>query len=133
LPPGSPALVKPVGAPPATISNPRSAWPGNYPSFELQGPDPKTSSPEAAVNYWLQLHSAEIATSEQQWNVDRRAIAGAIAWEALQNPLNVSFRASGPGKPHAYSWSGPPQWTQVVEIMHPERFPRFSDSYRLER
>ncbi len=133
LPLGSPALFRVVGVPPATKPNPKSAWPGNYPSFELQGPDPKTSSPEAAVKYWLQLHAAEIAASEKQWNVDRRAIAGAIAWEALQNPHSVSWRASGPGKPHAFGWSGPPQWTEVVEILHPERFQRFTDSYRLER
>jgi hypothetical protein len=49
---------------------------------------------------WLQAHSADIVAAESKWNVDRRAIAAAIAWEALENVWPTSRRAVGPGKVH---------------------------------
>ena len=40
---------------------------------------------EMRVLAWLQEHRHEITTAERRFRADRRAIAGAIAWEALQN------------------------------------------------
>lgn len=57
-----------------------------YPSFELHGSDPHTDSPRSAVWFWLADHARRINRVAAQRNVDARAIAGAIAWEALQNP-----------------------------------------------
>jgi hypothetical protein len=51
---------------------------------------------------WLRLNQGLIINSEKEWCVDRRAIAGAIAWEALRNVKSHHFysRWSGPGKIH---------------------------------
>jgi hypothetical protein len=47
---------------------------------------------------------AKIVATESKWGVDRRAIAGAIAWEAMDNyqsSLGLGMaRFSGPGKVH---------------------------------
>jgi hypothetical protein len=56
--------------------------------------------PQTQVLSWLRHHRREIADAETRWRVDRRAIAAAIAWEALVNVRTVSIRASGPGKVH---------------------------------
>lgn len=39
------------------------------------------------VRRWLAAHRAEIVAAEATFNVDRRAIAGAIAWEAMVNVI----------------------------------------------
>jgi hypothetical protein len=52
---------------------------------------------------WLQKYGDVIAAAERQWRVDRRAIAAAIAWEALVNVRTASLRAVGPGKVHVNS------------------------------
>jgi hypothetical protein len=53
---------------------------------------------------WLRVHSATIVANEGRFHVDRRAIAGAIAWEALFNvrgALASSLgRFVGAGKAH---------------------------------
>jgi hypothetical protein len=61
---------------------------------------------QSQVLSWLQFNRSLILDAEKRWNVDRRAIAGVIAWEALENVLNSTFRfdgigrSSGPGKVH---------------------------------
>ncbi len=60
------------------------------------------SEDEMLVLAWLREHQAEIMAAEQRFHVDRRAIAGAIAWEALKNAKS-SIRAFGAGKVHAKS------------------------------
>jgi hypothetical protein len=57
-----------------------------YPSFELRGPDPHTDNPRNSVWFWLADHARTINRVAAKRNVDARAIAGAIAWEALENP-----------------------------------------------
>ena len=113
----------------------KEKWPGPYPSIELQGADPRTDDPAEAVAVWLDLHKNEIAAAAKRWRVDKRAIAGAIAWEALQNPNKyASIRGPGPGKPHAFSYIGNvPQWTEVVELT--QRMPRqtFLDRRRITK
>jgi hypothetical protein len=55
---------------------------------------------------WLTQHRAEIIAAERGFNIDRRAIAGAIAWEALMNVrgtlTQVFGRGVGPGKAHVW-------------------------------
>jgi hypothetical protein len=80
-----------------------------YISFELSDawdlPRPSglyggMSQAQLQVLSWLQAHVSEIAAAEKRWKVDRRAIAAAIAWEALENVWPASRRAVGPGKVH---------------------------------
>ena len=78
-------------------------------SFELQDawslpapPDIQTELPlpQTQVLSWLRRYQNLIIAAEKRWHVDRRAIAAAIAWEALENVRTVSIRAAGPAKVH---------------------------------
>lgn len=78
-------------------------------SFELSDavdlPDVSTSCSdltraEKAVLAWLRKYKDQIISAEAKFKIDRRSIAGAIAWEALENVLPGSIRAVGPGKVH---------------------------------
>ena len=55
---------------------------------------------------WLREHRSTIVDTEQKYRVDRRAIAGLIAWEALMNihgkMTEVFGRGVGPGKAHVW-------------------------------
>jgi hypothetical protein len=59
---------------------------------------------------WLQLHQPKIVAGEKRFHVDRRAIAGAIAWEALKNirgPMENTYgRFVGPAKSHVWNFTG---------------------------
>lgn len=71
-------------------------------SVELRNA-PGGDTPEERVAGWLAQHKRLIVQAESTWRVDRRAIAGAIAWEALENVwggIYVGARFSGPGKVH---------------------------------
>lgn len=59
---------------------------------------------ELQVLAWLRAHQHLIANAEQRFRVDRRAIAGAIAWEMLENVIrNPKTNLSvGEGKVHTY-------------------------------
>jgi len=72
------------------------------------------------VRTWLCLHCEEIRSSAGIWRIDQRSIAGAIAWEALHNPLTKGkyrfSRSSGPAKVHYRSsrvWEGWPVARQI--------------------
>ena len=71
------------------------------------------------VESWLRLRQNLIVSAEEKWGVDRRAIAGAIAWEALQNVRDSHFwsRATGPGKFHykLQVWESGPLLAREVE------------------
>lgn len=58
---------------------------------------------------WLREHRAAIIAAEAKYHVDRRAIAGAIAWEALMNirgDFTKTFgRGVGPGKAHLWDYT----------------------------
>ncbi|MFC0682803.1 hypothetical protein ACFFGH_33645 [Lysobacter korlensis] len=85
-------------------------------SFELEDawglPTPRDvlagTLAELKVVAWLRKHLPAIVAAEKRFRVDRRAIAGAIAWEALENirPALESARVRGlgssigPGKVH---------------------------------
>jgi hypothetical protein len=93
-------------------------------SWELRDacsmPDPPGTEPAEAegkrkVGGWLFQKRNLIIEAETKWLVDRRAIAGAIAWEALQDvqsPVRHSImgvaglspRSVGPGKVHLSNW-----------------------------
>ena len=90
-------------------------------SVELPGA-PGGPTPEARVAGWLRKHQPTIARTETSYSVDRRAIAGAIAWEALENPrawFGFGFaRFRGPGKVHykeGHIFEGEPVAKQVEE------------------
>jgi len=87
-----------------------------YPSFELNDDAPPPDrEPRAAVAFWLRNHSVEIAEAERRFHVTRIAIAGAIAWEALENPQPASVSSTSVGKMHLYA--DPPQisWPEAIE------------------
>lgn len=69
-------------------------------SFELKDTATKGSTPREKVKNWIIDHLQAIQTAEAAYQIDKRAIAGAIAWEALENVLSQSFRSVGPGKVH---------------------------------
>lgn len=107
-------LARAAAAPVVTTTGPQdrpSWWPAatNGISFELQeawllpAPDgirTELPLPQTQVLSWLQKHRSQIVAAARRFNVDRRAIAGAIAWEALENARTASIRAVGPGKVH---------------------------------
>jgi len=62
----------------------------------------KISYEEMQVLGWLRTYRSQIIAAETEFNVDRRAIAAAIAWEALKNVWSFSVHAVGPGKPHTW-------------------------------
>ncbi len=78
-------------------------------SWELRDA-PNAETTEQRVFLWLQKHHDLIVQAETRLQVDRRAIAGVIAWEALENLRTESeFQqlhsrgsraAPGPGKVH---------------------------------
>jgi hypothetical protein len=76
---------------------------------------PLAPSAKLRVKCWLQEHGEFIIAAEKRFRVDRRAIAGAIAWEALENihsrlKLSLSRAALGPGKVHTREYRLLPSW-----------------------
>jgi len=74
-------------------------------SFELQTNSPLADTRADRVELWLRRYRDTINTEAAHFRIDPRAVAGAIAWEALFNvavtePYFTSFRAVGPGKVH---------------------------------
>ncbi len=78
---------------------------------------PRADTPELRVQAWFLKHQSDIAYAEAKFGVDRRGIAGAIAWEALENvyprPTRPTIRRgdplvrwAGPGKVHFMSYGG---------------------------
>jgi hypothetical protein len=57
---------------------------------------------EECVLAWLREFKKQIVEQERLRKIDRRAIAGAIAWEALKNIHRASARAVGPSKIHVF-------------------------------
>ena len=66
---------------------------------------PNLTPPEQQVLAWLQKYRAVFESTEARFPVDRRSMAGAIAWEALFNPRSSSPRSAGPGKIHLYEFT----------------------------
>ena len=100
--------------------------PANGLSIELQDAPFRDAIPELRVRRWLKAYKSNIVAAEKEWRVDRRAIAGAIAWEAMYNvqdgyaSLGASqlARFSGPGKCHykdSYLAEGAPLSKEVED------------------
>lgn len=83
-------------------------------SFELQDA-PLSDDARQRVKLWLRMNLRHITAAETQFGIDRRAIAGAIAWEALENIRTVAARASGPGKVHYSANLGPGEGDPVAK------------------
>lgn len=78
------------------------------------------SEDEGRVLLWLRDQQNLIVFAEQRYRVDRRAIAAAIAWEALENakPAWLAPRSVGPGKPQykeGFFFEGRPLTKEVEE------------------
>ena len=54
-------------------------------SFELEKTAPVANTREDRVELWLRRHSRRINLEAGRRHIDPRAIAGAIAWEAIVN------------------------------------------------
>ncbi|HST48842.1 eCIS core domain-containing protein [Jatrophihabitans sp.] len=108
-----PIPVPGAGAPPAGT---RSAGGGGL-SWELTDA-PAGPTPRARVGSWLGRYSGVIGAAETRHGVDRRAIAAAIAWEALHNVAGgTTLRQwSGPGKVHNTAYIGTPASQQVESL-----------------
>jgi hypothetical protein len=75
---------------------------------DAPGTNPSMNVPQRKVGAWLADHLNLIVNAEAYWQVDRRAIAAAIAWEAIENvqrPFRSwTGRSRGPGKVHVGTW-----------------------------
>lgn len=83
-----------------TFQNERTPFPES-----LRLKQARLSQEELAVVVWLNAHRDEIAAEEALFHVPRQAIAGVIAWEALENVVPFSPRSVGPGKVHICNMS----------------------------
>ena len=70
----------------------------------------RLSQEELAVVVWLRAHEREIAAEERWFHISRQAIAGVIAWEALENVAPLSVKSVGPGKIHICNMKTPACW-----------------------
>jgi hypothetical protein len=103
-----------------------------YPSFELDADRPPPNlAPREAVAFWLRMHSVEIEKAERRWHVSRVAIAGVIAWEALENAQALSMKAVGPGKMHLVPEKSDVSWPDFIESTG--RMPRLSRKQQEEK
>lgn len=93
---------------------------------------PACGSPEQRVACWLREHRSSIIRAETVFHIDRRAIAAAIAYEALFNVHVVRYEAlarwSGVGKVHYKAGrfgEGDPMAKQIEDLgMLPRRSER---------
>jgi hypothetical protein len=63
---------------------------------------PAANAAEAQVFACLWAYRRVIVAAASKYGVTRIAIAGAIAWEMLENPMPSSVRAVGFGKVHKF-------------------------------
>ena len=57
----------------------------------------------------------KISAAASKYGVSWEAIAGAILWEALENPYFRPFKRLGPGKVHVTEWSGKSEAAKVED------------------
>lgn len=109
---GTPRLVVAIAAGNAASARPLNvAQPGCI-SAELEGGSPMADTALDRVTLWLRRNRDVIVAESRRNNVPREAIAGVIAWEALQNVATVATY-QGPGKVHP----DPNSAAEHVEIM----------------
>ncbi|MGD9573425.1 MAG: hypothetical protein AB7V62_16220 [Thermoleophilia bacterium] len=92
-------------------------------SAELGGAPAGATSAERVLK-WLVAHKDLIAAAEARHRIDRRAIAGAIAWEALENVRGslemAAGRFEGPGKVHIREDRAGAAWISTGTIVAKE-------------
>lgn len=111
-----------IPAPLCTEENPMSVDPGTSAltaspqptvedvSYEIRAtymPVPTSLSlnpAEMQVLAWMRAHRGEIVAAEENFRVDRRAIAGAIAWEMLQNVARTPKLKLSVGVGKVHTW-----------------------------
>ncbi len=108
---GRPQAALPAITPSASLAPPRGTRTGGVKGLSWELTDaPAGATPRDRVGAWLSAYRAVIEAAEVRHGVDRRAIAAAVAWEALENVVGSapsSLRLwTGPGKVHASEWSG---------------------------
>lgn len=118
------ALQRDESANPATVQHPGTPTVDGKPEPDLGVSSELSDSPAGSdsatrVFGWLKNHADKIAGLESQFGVDRRAIAGAVAWEALRNPrsriVGATGRYVGAGKPHVKSTRALPAFVYTGE------------------
>jgi hypothetical protein len=100
-------------------------------SAELEGDVPMANTPSDRVALWLRRHRDLITKDAAERKIPAEAIAGAVAWEGLQNVTPVNWKAEGPGKVHWDFGSAADQVEQmgylpVVDVT--ERLKRVQDA-----
>src|SRR5262249_35234529 len=88
-------------------------WDACYLMLDFPEGDVVRNFAEWDVLTWLRYHQKHFIEAEARWNVDRRGIAGAIAWEALEHTaapwnwrrLTMPLISPGPGKIRLHNWN----------------------------
>jgi hypothetical protein len=118
------ATVKYDGDPSVVESKPRSLV---LPQVSLELSDaPGASTVSQRVQLWLEKHRDAILKEAKSRNIPPRAIAAAIAWEAMENIQSVADfglmfrRVHGPGKVHAVR-------STLGDLFRPDPFPMVSE------
>lgn len=76
---------------------------------------PNLTPAENHVLAWLQKYRGDLEDAEVRFTVDRRGMAGAIAWEALFDPRSSSRRSTGPAKVHLWEFFKTPLAEEVEQ------------------
>lgn len=85
---------------------------------------PNLTPAENHVLAWLQKYRGDLEDAEARYVIDRRGIAGAIAWEALIDARASSPRSIGPGKVHLWEFFKTPLAEEVEQAgLVPTRSP----------
>jgi hypothetical protein len=108
---------------------------GHFPPSEIAFLNDQDDDRRAVLG-WLIDYRDEIVAQETVRGIDRRAIAGAIAWEALVNVQSwwtPSRAAGGPGKVHSHTNFGPDRRVAAPEEVEIRGLiPRRDDKIREE-
>lgn len=82
-------------------------------SAELEGAVPMANTPFDRVTLWLRRHRDLIIKDAAERKIPAEAIAGAVAWEGLQNVAPLPLKFEGPGKVHYDDGSAADQVEQL--------------------
>lgn len=94
---------------------------------------PSAPTAELRVHKWLLLHWPDITKAAARYRVDPRAIAGVIAYEALQDIATShawTLDSSGPGKVHYREIMSPGQQPVAEQVEELGLLPRITEQQR---
>jgi hypothetical protein len=99
---GGPQAVRPAVVDPKSKAPARGKEDESSDLSDELSEAPMAPTGKERVQLWMKKYAGILELAEKRHGVDRRAIAGAIAWEALQNVQNSTWpgRWSGAGKVH---------------------------------